>query len=137
MAPLGADTPVASDARLTSQPSALRIDGLTRDYVQDSAGRLVGEHPIDAKFFHRIRVASGTIRSAPGTGQGVSNLKWIDPKTIDAFVLDQVNLVSADMIAAGEIQVHGIIVDHSVRSRVVFGVDYTNLRTGGRQTVSP
>lgn len=137
LAPLGLEDPVTTDALVVSQPAALRFDGSTLDYVQDSSGRLVGEHPIDAKYFHRLRIASGTIRSAPGTGQGVSNLKWIDPLTIESFVRDEVNLVSDDMIAAGEIELHEITVDLAVRSRVVFAVDYTNLRTGGRRTVTP
>lgn len=129
-APLGLDPPAASAARAVQQPAALKVDGQTKDYVLDAQGRFVGVHPVDAKVFHRLRILSGSIRSAPTTGQGIGALKYIDKATIDAFVRDQITLALSDMVAGGDIAVRAITVDASVAGRVVFQVDYTNLRTG-------
>jgi hypothetical protein len=128
--PAGFDAATTTEQRVAVKIAAYKVDGLTRDYVRDSAGRYVGEHPVDAKVFHRLRILTGTIRSAPGTGQGVGSLKWIDPATIQAFVSDQVNLTLQDMVEAGDIQIRAITVDTAVRGRVLFQVDYVNLRTG-------
>lgn len=135
--PAGIDAPTSTAQRLAVRPSALAFDGTTLDFIRSPAGGFAAAHPIDAKYFNRLRIAAGTIRSASATGQGVGNLKWIDPLTIEAFVNDQVSLVSADMIAASEITVHGVTVDLSVSGRVAFEVDYTNIITGSRQPITP
>lgn len=133
--PAGMDLPASTEQRAAARPTALAFDGLTRNFILDENGRYKAAHPIDAKYFQRLRTAAGSIRSAPNTGQGVGSLQYIDPRTIDSFVRDQVNLVSEDMIAAREITVHNIEVDRSVPGRVQFLVDYTNLHTRKRQTV--
>ena len=128
--PAGFDASTTTEQRIATKIAAYKVDGSTRDYVRDSEGRHVGQHPIDAKVWHRLRILSGSIRSAPGTGQGVGNLKWIDPLTIDAYVRDQVTLALQDMVDAGDIAVRTITTDTVVRGRVMFQVDYVNLRTG-------
>jgi hypothetical protein len=135
--PAGIDAPTTTDARIAARPQALAFDGLTLDFVRSATGGFVSVHPIDAKYFNRLRIAAGSIRSASATGQGVSNLKWIDPLTIEAFVRDQVSLISTDMIADGEITLNGIDLDLAVAGRVLFAVTYTNLHTGKTDTVTP
>lgn len=134
--PAGMDPTAASGAPLPLKEGAPAFDGNTRNFVQDAAnGDFARQHPIDAKFFNRIRTRLGSVRSVPGLGQGVGNQQWIDPKTELAFVTDQVNLASADMVEAGEIALRGVTVDLTVRGRVAFQVDYTNLQTGKRQSL--
>lgn len=134
LAPVGFDEPTTTESRRIKRPAALKLDGQTKDFVSDGAGGIVPAHPVDAKFFHRLRIAKGTIGSAPDLGQGISQLKWIDPLTINAFVTDQVTLATQDMVEAGEVQIHQILVDTSTRGRVMFQVDYTNLLSGKRDT---
>jgi hypothetical protein len=133
-APAGFDELAATAASLVKRPAALKIDGQTKDFVSDGAGGYETVHPVDAKFFNRLRIAQGSISSAPGLGQGISSLQWIDPLTINAFVTDQVTLATQDMVDAGEVKIHQILVDTQTRGRVMFQVDYTNLLTGNRDT---
>ena len=134
-APAGFDLPEASEERVVVPANALKLDGETLDFVADGDG-FAAAHPVDAKFFNKLRIAGGTIRSAPELGQGITTLEYIDPLTINDFVRDQVNLASADMIAAGEIAVHNTWLDTKTPGRLMVSVDYTNLLTGKRQTVS-
>lgn len=128
--PLGFDAIQSTDQRVASVPAALAFDGLTLDFSLDSAGRFVGAHPIDTKVFHRLRIRGGTLRSAPATGNGVASQSHIDPLTIESQVRDEVRLATEDMIAAGEIQDRGVVLDLSVRGRVSYVYSYVNLRTG-------
>lgn len=136
--PAGID-PAASSAAAAALPTgAPALDGLTRDFIQDATtGDFARQHPIDAKFFNLMRIVVGSVRSALAVGQGIGNLKWIDPRTINAFVTDQVTQAAAQMLEAGEIAIHQVIIDSAVRGRVAFQVDYTNLQTGQRQTLKP
>lgn len=133
--PLGVDIPGSTAARVAKRPAALQFDGETLDFVADG-DNFAAAHPVDAKFFNRLRIAGGTIRSAPGLGQGITTLVYIDSLTIDDFLRDQVRLASEDMIADGDIVVHNVLRDTSTRGRVMLSVDYTNLRTGKRQPVA-
>jgi hypothetical protein len=128
-APAGLDLPTTTEQRIALKIAAYKVDGLTRDYVRDSSGRFVGVHPIDAKVFHRLRILGGSVRSAPSTGQRIKTA-WINNTTIVAFVKDQVALTLQDMVDAGDIAIRNVTVDTRVRGRVMFQVDYTNLRTG-------
>ncbi len=132
--PLGLDLPGSTEARVAARPPALLFNGETLDFVADG-DNFAAAHPVDAKFFNKLRIVGGTIRSAPGIGQGITSLVYIDPLTIDDFLRDQVKLASEDMIAAGEIAVHNVLRDTSTRGRVMLSVDYTNLQTGKRSTV--
>lgn len=133
-APAGFDLPETSPERSVTPANALKLDGETLDFVADGDG-FAPAHPVDAKFFNLLRIAGGTIRSAPQLGQGITSLEYIDPLTIDDFVRDQVRLVSEDMIAASEIAVHNVLNNSQTPGRVMLSVDYTNLLTGKRQTV--
>jgi hypothetical protein len=130
--PFGVDLPGSTVARVAARPAALQFDGEKLDFVADGSN-FAAAHPVDAKFFNRLRIAGGTILSAPNLGQGITSLVYIDPLTIDDFVRDQVRLVSEDMIANGDIIVHNVQLDTSTRGRVMMSADYTNLRTGKRQ----
>jgi hypothetical protein len=134
-APAGFDLPETTEPRVITPANALKLDGETLDFVADGDG-FAGAHPVDARFFNKLRIAGGTIRSAPQLGQGITSLEYIDPLTIDDFVRDQVRLVSEDMIAAGEIVVHSTWLNTSTPGRVMLSTDYTNLLTGKRDTVS-
>ena len=127
--PAGLDLPASTDQRIAATPAALEFDGQTKDFSLDANGRFVSKHPIDSKVFHRLRIIAGTMRSAPATGQGISG-KWIRNETIESFVRDQVTLTLADMVDAGDIAVRNITVDTAVRGRVLFQVDYVNMRSG-------
>lgn len=130
------DAPTTTEARVAARPAALAFDGLTKNFKLTAGGQYEAVHPIDARYFQILRTAVGSIRSAPNTGQGISNLKYIDPLTIDAYVRDQVRLVSADMVAAKEIRVLNVTIALSVRGRIAAQVDYENLKSGARKTAS-
>jgi hypothetical protein len=127
--PAGFDASTTTEERRVSKIAAYLVDGATRDFVRDADGKFVGQHPVDAKVWHRLRIFAGSVRSAPATGQSIGGA-WIDNKTIDAFVRDQVTQTLADMVAAGDITVRAITVDTAVRGRVMFQCDYVNNRTG-------
>lgn len=128
--PFGLDLPDSTDARNASLPSALKLDGGTRDFSLDASGRFVTAHPIDAKLFNRLRISGGSMRSAPLTGNGVASGGYIDPRTIEAQVRDEVRLATEDMIASGEISERSLELDLSVRGRVSYLYTYVNLKSG-------
>lgn len=127
---MGLDLPGSTDARVAATPTALKVDGSTLDHSLDSVGRFVTAHPIDAKLFNRLRIRGGSMRSAPLTGNGVASGGYIDPRTIEAQVRDEIRLATEDMIAAGEIAERGLELDLSVRGRVSYLYNYFNLITG-------
>lgn len=129
-APMGLDLPASTDARAASTPSALLLDGATKDFSLDSAGRYVTAHWVDAKLFNRLRINGRSMRSAPATGNGVASGGYIDPRTIEAQVRDEIRLATEDMIAAGEIAERGLELDLSVRGRVSYLFLYQNLKSG-------
>jgi hypothetical protein len=128
--PAGLDLPASTDERQAATPRALLLDGGTLDFALDTNGRFVDAHPIDAKVFNRLRIRGGSMRSAPVTGNGVANRNYIDPKTIESFVRDQVRLATEDMIAAGEIEERGLEIDLSVSGRVSYLYRYFNVKSG-------
>lgn len=128
--PFGLDAAVETEARDVTPPAALRLDGDTKDFRLDSKGRYVAAHPVDTKVWHRLRIVAGSMRSAPGTGNGVANRAYIDPLTIESSVKDQVRLAVEDMIDAGDIEDRGIELDLSVRGRVSYIYNYFNRRSG-------
>jgi hypothetical protein len=127
---MGLDLPGSTDARVAATPAALLVSGSTLDYSLDSAGRFVTAHPVDAKLFNRLRIRGGSMRSAPLTGNGVASGGYIDPKTIEAQVRDEIRLATEDMIAAGEIAERGLELDLSIRGRVSYLYTYVNLQSG-------
>lgn len=129
-APFGLDATVETEARDVTPPPALLLDGKTLDFVLDDKGRYKQQHPIDTKVWHRLRIKNASMRSAPGTGNGVANRAYIDPRTIEAQVKDEVRLAVQDMIDAGEIEDRGIDLDLSTPGRVMYQYNYTNLQTG-------
>lgn len=133
-APAGFDLPEVTPERVAVYADALEFNGETLDFVADG-DNFAAAHPVDARFFNKLRIAGGTIRSAPGLGQGITSLEYVDPLTIDDFLRDQVKLASDDMISAGDVAVHNVLRDTRSKGRVMLSVDYTNLRTGKRQTV--
>ena len=128
--PCGIDLPTSTAARQAQTPAALAFDGQTLDFKLDARGRYVEAHPIDTKVFHRLRIRSLSMRSAPATGNGVGNQQWINPLTIESHVRDQVNQAVADMIDAREIEDRGLVLDLSVRGRIAYEYSYFNLRSG-------
>ncbi len=127
--PAGLDLAASTDQRFAATPVALAFDGLTRDFRLDANGRYVSAHPVDTKVFHRLRILAGSMRSAPATGNGIGG-KWIDSKTIEATVRDQIRIALEDMISAGEIEDRGVELDLSVRGRVAFEFSYLNVQSG-------
>ena len=128
--PAGLDLPASTDERQAATPTALKLNGETRDFSLDANGRFVTTHPIDAKLFNRLRIRGGSMRSAPLTGNGVASGGYIDSKTIESQVRDEVRLATEDMIAAGEIAERGLELDLTVRGRVSFLYTYVNLKSG-------
>lgn len=128
--PAGLDLPASTDERQAATPQALLLDGSTLDFSLDANGRYVTAHPIDAKLFNRLRIRGGSMRSAPLTGNGVANRNYIDPKTIESSVRDEIRLATEDMIAAGEIEERGLELDLSVRGRVSYLYRYFNVKSG-------
>jgi hypothetical protein len=133
--PAGFDAPTTTEERRLTKIAAYKVDGATLDYVRDDAGRLVGEHPIDAKVFHRLRIRARSVRSAPGTGNESGNRFYVNPSTLEAEVRDDVNQALGDMLASGEIADRGIEFDRSVPTRTAYRDHYVNLKTGKRQFV--
>ncbi len=130
-AALGLDLGSTTAERIAVTPVALEFDGLTLDFPPlDANGRFISAHPVDTKVFHRLRIVSGSMRSAPATGNDIGNQAYIDPLTIEAQVRDQVRLALEDMVAAGDITDRGLELDLSVRGRVALLYTYTNLRSG-------
>ncbi len=128
--PLGLDAPTTTAQRVAAVPAAIKLDGSTLDFSLDSVGRFVGAHPIDAKVFNRLRIRGGSMRSAPATGNGVGGQGYIDPRTIESEVRDEVRLALEDMVAAGEIEDRGLDLDLSIPGRVSYLYRYVNLKTG-------
>lgn len=127
--PAGADLAASTDQRFAATPAALAFDGQTKDFSLDTNGRYVAAHPIDTKVFHRLRILAGSMRSAPATGNGIGG-KWIDAKTIEATIRDQIRVTLEDMITAREIEDRGLVIDLSVRGRVALEYSYFNVRSG-------
>lgn len=137
-APAGTDLPTTTEARAARTPPALQFDGSTRDFQRDATGTgFVAQHPVDAKVFLILRTALGSIRSAVDTGQGLQNLKYIDPLKIRAQAEDYVKIALQQPIAAGEISLLSIELDTSTRGRVIERVNYTNLLTGKKVSFTP
>jgi hypothetical protein len=130
-APFGLDVPTTTAQRVALAPKGLAFDGLTLDFSPlDSSGRFIEAHPIDTKVFHRLRIQSLTMRSAPGTGNQVRSIKYINPATIEAEIRDAVRFTLEDMVAAGEIEDRGLELDLSVRGRVNYEYRYFNKISG-------
>lgn len=129
-APAGTDPVVGSPAAVSRTPAALKLDGATLDFALDADGQYVGAHPVDTKVWHRLRIRSKSMRSAATTGNGVANRQYIDQATIAAEITDEVRLVLADMVEAGDIADRGIEIDTSIRGRVQYVYNYFNRRTG-------
>lgn len=127
---LGVDFGVTTERRDVTPPVALKFDGVIKNFLIDDEGRYVEAHPIDTKVFHRLRIRSFSIRSAPGTGNNVGSPQWIDKMTIGAHVRDQVRLTVQDMIDANEILDRGVELDTKVPGRVQYIFNYVNLKTG-------
>ncbi len=134
LAPAGLDLPATTERRDATTPQALVLDGPTRQFVVNADGRFASTHWVDAKLFNRLRIRKGSVRSAPELGNDVGNLEYIDPLTIDAYVRDQIRLVTEDMIAAGEIAERSVELDLSERGRVAYAYNYVNLLTGRPDT---
>lgn len=122
------------DRAAAPAPAALAFDGQTKNFKLSAEGGYEGQHPVDAKFWLVMRTALASIRSAVHIGQGVSNIAYIDPRTIQATVVDYVRVAAQPMVRAGEVRVESVEVDTAVRGRIVFRVTYVNLITGRRQT---
>lgn len=134
LAPAGLDLPVTTERRDAKTPQALVLDGATRNFVVNADGRFAATHWVDAKLFNRLRIRKGSVRSAPELGNDIANLDYIDPVTIEAYVRDKVRLATEDMIAAGEIAERSLELDLSVRGRVAYAYNYTNLLNGRKDT---
>lgn len=134
LAPAGLDLPVTTERRDAKTPQALVLDGPTKQFAVNTDGRFAPAHWVDAKLFNRLRIKKGSVRSAPDLGNEVGNLKYIDPLTIESYVRDQVRLATEDMIAAGEITERSLEIDLSVRGRVAYVYNYTNLLNGKKGT---
>jgi hypothetical protein len=115
-------------------PDALDFDGGTKNFKLDDDGLYVGAHPVDAKTFLICRTTAGSIRSAPGLGQTVGQIPYIDQRTVQATVSDRFRSALSTVVAAGEIRIERIDVDTAVRGRIMTTIHYVNLVTGKRQS---
>lgn len=136
--PAGIDPNVPADPRVPAIPAAARlIDGITKDYVLDADGRYLPAHPVDAAVFDALRVALGSISSAPAVGDSTFALARIDRTRIVAQVTDRVGVALADLVARRQIAVLSVEVDVRVPTRLLRSVRYRNLVTGRTVTASP
>lgn len=130
--PCGLDGLVSTGRTRPEPPAALGFDGQTKDFMLDARGRYVGEHPVDAKVFLIVRTALRSMRSAPMTGQTLTEMQYIEPLTIQSLTENKLTTALAAVVAAGEIQIHSIDVDTSVPGRLAARLNYTNLVTRRR-----
>jgi hypothetical protein len=118
-------------------PDALAFDGLSKDFILDAEGNYTAAHPVDAKVFMICRVALGSLRSAPDTGQNVSAQQYLDPLTTPGFVRDDLKVRCAEMVESGQMRIDRVDVELRNHGGVFFALNYTNLVTGKRRTLTP
>lgn len=130
----GLDTLKPSVPKQIVTPSALRVDGATKDFVQTSDGQYASVHPVDAQMFNLCRIAKTSIGSATAVGQDVRNSRYLDRRDLQARVDSAFQRATQSLVDArkvrllgNEIQVRGGTLD--VR------VNYQNLATGKRERV--
>lgn len=134
----GLDIQTPGEPRRRTAPAALAFDGTRRDFVLEDDGSYRAAHPVDAKVFLVLRTTLQSIRSAPGIGQGVGLLEYIDPRTIRATVEDRINVALAPFVAAGEIRIERIDIETSnTAGRISFRANYVNLVSGRRVAATP
>lgn len=125
---LGMDGQVTTNLTTPRKPAAAKFDGTKLDYVEDSTGQLVEEHPIDAGMFFVCRVAAGSIRSAEGVGNQLRNSKYLE-RNMQSFVDDKVSLATQAYTSTGEVTLLGNVIEQS-RGRLMVQVNYRNNVTG-------
>lgn len=130
----GFDQQTPSRERIATVPAALAFDGATKNFKLDDRGRYVAAHPVDAKVFMILRTLQKSIRSASGTGQTVSDIRYIDKKTIQASVENRVRTALGPVAQANEISIDSIEVETMQFGGVAFAVNYVNRVTGRRET---
>lgn len=128
----GMDGQVSTGYVRATPPAALAFDGITKDFVLDESGRYVAVHPTDAKMFMVCRTLAGSIKSAPNTGHGLGALKFLDRRTIQREVDDQIRLATKSMTELGEVRLLGNVVETNRFGRLSIVVNYVNLLTSKR-----
>lgn len=136
--------PAGLDPVISSRPrdpipiiSSLAVDGLTKDYQLDAAGRYVGVNWVDNAAFTLLRIAEGSVKSAPAVGETVSKIRYIDQVKIQAQVEDRVKVAWRDLLSRNLVEIVDIILDLTVAGRIMYVVNYRNLLTGARKQASP
>jgi len=136
--PAGLDPVISSRPRDPIEtPSALAFDGVAKDYQLDGLGRYVGVHWVDAAAFTQLRISEGSVRSAPGVGETISQIAYIDRRRIRAQVEDRVKLAWKQLIDGGFLNYLGVTLDLSTPGRIMYVADYENLVTKKRKQASP
>jgi hypothetical protein len=128
--PLGLESEYLTEIVPIRQPTALRIDGTTKDFIQSADGQMEFAHPIDQMMFNLCRIATGSVRSSTATGNNISNSRYIDRVTIQQTIDTEIARRVMHLTSTGEVTLLGNEVDSSVRGRVVFRVNYKNNITG-------
>jgi hypothetical protein len=117
-------------------PASLAFDGSTRDYMRDPVtGFYLSRHWVDSAAFFWLFVEQGSVRSAPGIGQTITKIRYIDNTTTQQ-VQDRVLSAWSGLLSRGVIQVVSIDVDLSIRGTILYQANYKNLVLG-RDGVTP
>jgi len=128
--PCGYDPIVTGTPRTFTTPAAIRYDGASRSFVQDSAGLLTACHPVDRLMAIGLLVKRGSLASSPTTGHTLHEITDLGSPNLAREVSDRLTQAQpvARVLAAGDARIDSI--EHEIRPHggIAVAVHYTNLR---------
>ena len=133
--PLGLDASYETDVVPVRQVSALKFDGTTKDFVNDADCQFEFVHPVDQAMFNICRIYVSSVRSSSDTGNNLAGARYIDKRTIQSTVDQEIERRTRHLTSTGEVTLLGNEVDVSVRGRLAFRVNYMNNITKKRGKV--
>ncbi len=100
----------------------------------NSEGRYVEVHPVDAKVERAMFLARSKIVAAPNTGNTLRLQKQTLGARSDAEIRNRVTEALAFIVAAREITILSIVVEHPQTTATVIELTYLNNVTGAELT---
>jgi len=128
MGPAGADPVQSSPPRAPINLGAMRYEGSTRGWVQDSTGQYVKLHPVEQAVALSMCTRKGSLKSNPRVGNTLFEIEYLGGDDLAKDVEDRVRNAYplSVLVAAGDVEI--VRIEHDETNGLFVALYFRNLR---------